>query len=62
MKGYPFEVTLPSGLEVQGAVLADQVKSLDWRGRHASRLCAAPREVLEETIAKLLTLVEPNAP
>ena len=34
-KGYPFEVKLPVGLPVQGVVLADHVKSQDWRARHA---------------------------
>ncbi len=31
IKGYPFEVVLPTGLAVTGAILSDQVKSLDWR-------------------------------
>jgi mRNA interferase MazF len=30
-KGYPFEVIVPDGLAVTGAILSDQVKSLDWR-------------------------------
>ena len=30
-KGYPFEVALPADLGIAGVVLADQVKSLDWR-------------------------------
>jgi len=29
LKGYPFEVPLPSGLPVTGAVLSDHIKSLD---------------------------------
>ena len=39
MKGYPFEVLIPDGLEIGGAVLSDQVKSLDWReiGRASCR-------------------------
>lgn len=32
-KGYPFEVPIDDGR--QGVVLADQVKSLDWRARNA---------------------------
>ena len=36
VKGYPFEVPIPPGLEVSGVVLADQVKSLDWKARKAS--------------------------
>jgi mRNA interferase MazF len=35
VKGYPFEVSIPEGLAVTGVVLADQVKSLDWRARQA---------------------------
>jgi len=34
-KGYPFEVPLPEGSRVHDVVLADQVKSLDWRARRA---------------------------
>jgi mRNA interferase MazF len=49
---------LPEGLEVQGAVLSDQIKSLDWRSRDASRLGLVPRSVWEEVLAKILTLVE----
>ena len=36
-KGYPFEVGVPDGLAVTGAVLSDQVKCLDWRTRKAAR-------------------------
>src|SRR5207249_12011032 len=35
IKGYPFEVVLPQGLTVTGAVLSDHLKNLDWRARHA---------------------------
>ncbi len=59
IKGYPFEVELPPGLEAEGAVLCDQIKSLDWRARRAARLCSAPAEVIEETTAKILALVDP---
>ena len=58
VKGYPFEVRLPPGLAVEGAVLADQVRSLDWQARAAERIARAPDEVVEETIGKLLALLE----
>jgi mRNA interferase MazF len=35
IKGYPFEVALPEDSRVKGVVLADQIKSLDWRARRA---------------------------
>ncbi len=60
VKGYPFEVALPPGLKAEGAILSDQVKSLDWRVRKAKRVCTVPDEVLEETIAKVLALVDPK--
>src|SRR4030067_757080 len=40
IKGYPFEVPLPSGLPVEGAILADRAESLDWRAHRAALLCA----------------------
>jgi mRNA interferase MazF len=60
MKGYPFEVGLPRGLGVEGAILSDQSKSLDWRVRKAKRIGRVPREVLEETVGKILALVDPE--
>lgn len=57
VKGYRFEVLLPSDLPVKGVVLADQVKSIDWNTRHAEWVCSTPDEVLEEVIAKLSTLL-----
>ena len=60
VKGYPFEVALPTGLGVEGAILADQVKSLDWRVRKAKRIGRAPSEVLDETVGKILALVDPE--
>ncbi len=56
-KGYPFEVTIPSKLKVSGVVLADQLKSLDWRARKAARIAALPPSVMKEVLGKLLTLV-----
>ncbi len=35
VKGYPFEVALPHGLPIAGVILADHLKSVDWRARRA---------------------------
>lgn len=56
-KGYPFEVPLPEGMSVAGVVLADQVKSLDWRTRKASRICSFPSEVIQRVIEKINALL-----
>jgi len=60
VKGYPFEVVLPTGLEAQGAILSDQIKSLDWRERKAKRVCTVPTEILEQTVELILALVDPK--
>ena len=59
-KGYPFEVVLPAGMRIQGVVLADQVKSLDWRSRRAERVGAVSRSVLDDAVAKIRVLLEPE--
>ena len=58
VKGYPFEVRLPTGLPVSGVVLADQVKSFDWRARNAEVVCRLPDTVVTEILNKLGTLLE----
>ena len=57
IKGYPFEVLLPEGLPVLGAVLSDQVRNLDWRARKASRICRLPDEITAEVLGKLQSLL-----
>lgn len=57
VKGYPFEVTIPNGLPVNGVILADQVKSLDWQARDVEFICALPAAVTRETLQKFGLLV-----
>jgi mRNA interferase MazF len=53
VKGYPFEVSLPEGLPVGGVILADHLKSLDWRVRRAERAGKLPRHVFEEVLLRI---------
>jgi mRNA interferase MazF len=55
IKGYPFEVVVSR--QPASAVLADQVKRLDWKARRAKRKDVAPPQVLAETRAKLRALI-----
>lgn len=55
-KGYPFEVALPEGLPVQGVVLADHLRSADWKVRDAEIVARAPSAVVSEVLAKLKPL------
>ena len=57
VKGYPFEVALPSGLPVSGVVLADQVKSLDWRARRAQFVAQLPDNTSAEVLGKLVAVL-----
>jgi mRNA interferase MazF len=57
VKGYPFEVLLPAGLPLAGAILSDQVKSLDWRARNAELICTLPEDTISEVLQRLLTLL-----
>jgi mRNA interferase MazF len=58
VKGYPFEVVLPEGLQVAGVVLSDQMKTLDWRARKAEFICELPDPVVAEVLAKSRTLLQ----
>jgi mRNA interferase MazF len=53
-------VLLPKGLGVEGAILSDQIKSLDWRVRRARRIARVPADVLEEAVGKVLALINPD--
>ena len=55
IKGYPFEVALTG--DPQSVVLADQVKSLDWRARSAKRKGRISPAELAEVGAKLMALI-----
>jgi mRNA interferase MazF len=55
-KGYPFEVALPTGLDVEGVVLADHLRSADWKARDAKAVGRVPASVVEDVLAKLKPL------
>ena len=55
IKNYPFEVLIAG--TPPSAVLADQVKSVDWRARKATRKAVASAEELEDVRAKIRALI-----
>ena len=57
VKDYPFEVPIPHGLDVRGVVLADQVKSLDWKARRADFCCTVPAATITDVLRKLAPLL-----
>ena len=57
IKGYPFEVPV-RGKKIKGAVLADQVKSFDWKVRDAKFIERAGPSVFDEVVGKLYAIIQ----
>ena len=57
IKGYPFEVPLPGGMTTSGVILADQIKSLDWKVRKAKFAAETSTAVIEDVLAVVLPLI-----
>ena len=57
MKGYPFEVALSGSGKFRGAVLADQLKSVDWKQRRAERGGKASPAVIHAVKERLQLLL-----
>jgi mRNA interferase MazF len=55
IKGYPFEVEI-AGAQ-RSAVLADQIKSVDWRKRKSRRKGSVSADELAEVRGKILALL-----
>ena len=56
IKGYPFEVVT----DFEGspsAIIADQVKSLDWKARNAKKKHEVSLEVLRQVRGRILALI-----
>ena len=58
VKGYPFEVRIPGDFKVQGVLLCDQVRSVDWRARKADFADRVPAAVLRQALSKFSTLIQ----
>ncbi len=56
IKGYAFEVVVSE--DPPSAILADQIKSLDWRARRASRKGRISDDALAEVQAKIRALLQ----
>lgn len=57
VKGYPFEVNIPQGLPIEGVILADQVKNLDWEVRKAELIFQLPSQTVNEVLKKIHLLL-----
>ena len=56
VKGYPFEVVI-EGKKIDGVILSDHLKNLDWKAREIKFIEKASSLVLTECIEKISTLI-----
>jgi mRNA interferase MazF len=56
-KGYPFEVVLPPELQIQGVILVDQIKCLDWKARDVQFVESVPEAIVAAVQAKIEPLI-----
>jgi mRNA interferase MazF len=57
VKGYMFEVPLPPGGTVAGVILADLVRSIDWRERRVTPAGRIDQTTLDEVRARIRPLL-----
>ena len=57
VKGYPFEIALPEEIPIQGVILSDQIKGLDWRARNAELAISLADEWVEQVLERIKTLL-----
>lgn len=56
IKGYPFEVEI-NGKKINGAILSDHIKNLDWKAREIKFIEKAKADIVAEVIAKISVLI-----
>jgi mRNA interferase MazF len=52
-RGYPFHVAVTGSPDVEGFVMVEQVKSIDYRARHAKFIGKASDDLLDEVLSIL---------
>ncbi len=57
VKGYPFEVPIRGRMEVAGAVLSDEMRTMDWRALKAELICRLPPAIVSEVLRKASVLL-----
>jgi mRNA interferase MazF len=58
VKNYPFEVEIPGGYQVTGAILSDQIKNLDWKSRNCKCVCTLEAAIVKDVLKKLSVLLQ----
>ena len=58
VKGSSFEVPVPRGAHVTGAILSSQLRSVDWIARNAEFHSKAPEQTMLEVLARIEAILE----
>lgn len=56
IKNYPFEIII-NYQQINGAVLCDQVRSMDWKIRKATKILSLDKEIIANILFKLKLLL-----
>ncbi len=58
VKGYPFEVAIPKNLPIEGVILSDQIKNLDFTARKVAFVCKVPDDIVKIVQENIIALVQ----
>ena len=58
MKGGPFEVAVPPGARVTGAILTEHMKSFDWIVRNVEFKSRVTDATMDEVIGRIQAIIE----
>ena len=58
IKGYPFEVVIKKD-KVNGAILADHVRSVDWQERNVKFITKLDEEDILKVLKLFITIIKP---
>jgi mRNA interferase MazF len=53
----PFYVAIPEGVGVTGVIMADQLRSLDFRARKASVIGACPDRLFQDVLRRIKPII-----
>jgi mRNA interferase MazF len=56
IKGYPFEVIIETE-QIKGAVLCDQLRSMDWKVRGASKILSLDSRITDSILSRIKLLL-----
>ncbi len=57
-QGNPFAIEIPHGLAVDGVILVDQIRTMDWRARNVEFICSLPTETVDAVLKRIGVLLK----